>query len=162
MQLRLPQDRLWGDIMNANEIKADFQLLASAITNIDLKNNFIGFNEYDENLKKEFDVSYKFGNVEYDDDQLCMGVIILDIDVSVYTTASDERLDLHLTIEGCFTAENIKADDFKSMLGVNGCTCLYSIARSTIISITSQTLVTGKIILPMINTFKLVEEQPTD
>lgn len=159
----LPQDRLWGDIMNTNEIRANFQLLASAITDIDLKNNFIGFNEYDDDLKREFDVSYSFGDIDTEDEQLYTGIIILDVDTSVYANSSNERLDLRLTIEGCFTAENINNDgEFKKMLSVNGCTCLYSIARSTIISITSQVLVTGKVVLPMINTFKLVDKQTTD
>lgn len=57
-----------------------------------------------------------------------------------------------MSIEGCFTApDEIGEELFKKMLQINGITSLYSIARGFIQSTTSQTLMTGNVLLPMFN-----------
>ena len=57
-----------------------------------------------------------------------------------------------MAIEGCFNAPSEMGEEtFKNMLEVNGITSLYSIARGFVQSTSSQTLLTGSVLLPMIN-----------
>ena len=66
---------------------------------------------------------------------------------------------MKLVLNGCFKdVKGINKEDFIKLLSINGGAALYSVARSIIISISAQSVVSGSIILPMINVFKLNEK----
>ncbi len=142
--------------MNIDDIASEFQILGSSISKFNLRNDFAYFDE-DVVSKKLTDASYTMEPVVHKDGRL-FGIIELFIKLEA-KDKTKHKLTIALTIEGCFTApEEMDEEQFKGMLGINGCTVLYSIARSFIISTTAQALAGGEIILPMINTFKLVEQ----
>ena len=57
-----------------------------------------------------------------------------------------------MSIEGCFNASSeFGEENFKNMLELNGIASLYSIARGFVQSTSSQTLLAGSVLLPLIN-----------
>lgn len=133
-----------------NKYLSAFEYIGSRITNFRIKNDFIDLID-SEKVKKSIDVSHEILNVEtFNEGKTFSGVINVNIKVS-------EKIDKHkynvtMSIEGCFTAPvKIGEDVFKKMLQINGITSLYSIARGFIQSTTSQTLMSGNILLPMFN-----------
>ena len=70
----------------------------------------------------------------------------------------NRKLSITLSIEGGFVAPlEVPEDEMKELLSLNGCATLYAIARAQIVTITSQSLSGGQLILPMTNFFKLKE-----
>ena len=63
-----------------------------------------------------------------------------------------KKYSVDLSMQGCFAAPlDMEEEQFIQMLKLNGISSLYSIARGFIQSTTSQSLVSGSIILPMFN-----------
>lgn len=143
--------------MDINEVKSDFQLLATSIKKIDFQNNFVYFNNENEDLVRNMDASYEIENIRRDDaDDTIMGTISLNVVITLSDNESEMICDL--IIQGCFyISDNQDIDQFKNMLQVNGCATLYSIARGIILNITSQACFGAHILLPMINLFRLKE-----
>ena len=148
--------------MNVNGIKSDFQFVGSSIIRLSVSNDFVAFPDSSA-LDKNIDVSYDILETSKDEDNI-WGTIDLYIECSVSDCNSNENeansvCTISLSINGCFI-DNPSLDEttFKKMLSVNGCAALYSIARSFIMSVSSQLSVNCNITLPMINTFKLVEK----
>ena len=133
-----------------NKYLSAFEYIGSRITNFRIKNDFIDLIDSDK-VKKSIDVSHEILSIEkFNEGKAFSGVINVNIKVS-------EKIDKHkynitMSIEGCFTAPvEIGEGVFKKRLQINGITSLYSIARGFIQSTTSQTLMSGNILLPMFN-----------
>ncbi len=147
--------------MNTKEIKSEFQFVGNSIYNLDLHNDFISIPDGD--FSKEFDVSYDIESITEDENDI-WGIINLYVDCVIKPNAetdTDElsEFNLKLILNGCFKdVKGISKEDFTKLLSINGCAALYSVARSIIISISAQSVVSGSIVLPMINVFKLNEK----
>lgn len=136
--------------MNTKKAEAPFQLLTAAVTSIDIKNTFFGYDERTPG-KKEFDVGFIIRNVDCNKDKdLKLG--ILDLKIMVFSEADPNSISLNMEYRGIFSAPlNMDEETFEKMLRVNGCAALYSMARATINSISSQVFSFGNIVLPMVN-----------
>ncbi len=135
--------------MDATPYLSEFQFLGSSVKNLRIKND-LGMLASEIKYKRKIDISHKIVNVEKENDESLLGIIELYIKINV--SDKKEKYLLDLTIEGFFTATNDLGEaDFRMMLGANGITTLYSIARAFIISTSSQTLAHGDITLPMFN-----------
>lgn len=148
--------------MNVNNVISEFQFIGSSINRLSVSNDFVVFPD-SSTLDKNIDVSYDILEISKDDDNI-WGTIDLYIECNISDCNSNENetdnvCAISLSINGCFT-DNSSLDEntFKKRLSVNGCAALYSIARSFIMSVSSQLSVNCNITLPMINTFKLVEK----
>lgn len=142
--------------MNVEKIKSGFQLLATSILKLDFKNNFVIMNDSIK-VERTLDTSYDINDITHDEEEnLLMGTITLN--VLALIKSEEAEMNINMNLQGCFISE--KTDDieaFKKMLGINGCATLYSIARSIILSITSQACAGAHVLLPMINIFELNE-----
>ena len=144
--------------MNTKEIKSEFQFIGNSICSLDLHNDFISIP--DSNLSKEFDVSYDIESINEDENDI-WGTINLYVHCIIKQneeadTDEPSKFDLKLVLNGCFTdVKGVTKEEFEKFLSINGCAALYSVARSIIISVTAQSVVSGSIVLPMINVFKL-------
>ncbi|HIZ83967.1 MAG TPA: hypothetical protein H9668_06085 [Firmicutes bacterium] len=144
--------------MDTQSIQAPFQFLGSKITKVAQTNTF-DYLDSGESLKRYADVNYSIDEIAQHDN-LQFGTISLYVKLQVLSSAN--HYDISVDIQGTFFSDlSIDNENFKKMLGINGCTVLYSIVRAFIISLSSQSLIGGQIILPMINTFKLIEKKET-
>lgn len=141
-----------------NEVFSDFQLLGTRIAKIEATNTFINLPPSD-----ELDISIDMGNCKDEiinhDDSL-EGILQQYINFSA-ALKTDKQLFIKISLmaEGCFTSSIKDEELFKQMLILNGNTALYSILRAHITTITALSLGEGKIVLPMINFVKLIEQQ---
>lgn len=133
-----------------NKYLSDFQIIGNTIKSVKIRNDFLSLSNSN-NIKRKIDISHLLGNIEITEDgQILSGTIILNIKVNI--SQKERKYNLDMSIEGCFNAPvEIGEETFKSMLEVNGIASLYSIARGFVQSITSQTLLSGSVLLPMIN-----------
>lgn len=135
--------------MDIRNSLSEFQFIASNVKSFSLNNSFISFNESAPLEQKVFDLTYS-DPVISDSDEFLLGSIKLT--VNVQCKDSDDELNLSTTIEGAFSfPKDGDRNRFATMLTLNGCTTLFSIARSLIMSVTAQSFVSGQIVLPMIN-----------
>lgn len=132
-----------------NKYLSEFQIIGSTIKSVKIKNDFLSLNS--NNLKRKIDISHLLGNIELiEEGQFFSGTIVLNIKVNI--SENKRKYSLNISIEGCFNAPSkISEETFKNMLEVNGITALYSIARGFVQSTSSQTLLSGNVLLPMIN-----------
>ena len=140
--------------MKTENIQADFQLVGHRILKLDLVNNFLSL-ENNEDLEREYELDYDIKDTNKTEKSI-IGVIVLSVSCRVHDESGKEiRVDM--AIEGCFYSQSLVSDEatFHEMLSINGSASLYSIARATIVSLTSQALYGGEVLLPMINTYKL-------
>ena len=135
--------------MDQNYMSA-FQYAGSRITNLRIKNDFIDLIESN-NVKKSIDVSHEILSInKINDGKVFLGVI--NVNIKVNAKKEKKKYNVSMSIEGAFTAPvEIGEELFENMLQINGITSLYSIARGFIQSTTSQTLMTGNVLLPMFN-----------
>lgn len=133
-----------------NKYISHFQILGSTIKSVKIKNDFLVMSN-SKNMKKKIDLSHLLGNIEtLEDGEVLSGTIILNIKVSI--SENKKKYSLDMAIEGCFNAPSQMGEEtFKNMLEVNGISSLYSIARGFVQSTSSQTMLTGSVLLPMIN-----------
>ena len=136
-----------------------FQIIGHVTKSIKLKNDFIGF-EDDAKLNRSIQADYTVSDLYTNEDDSCIiGSILLHVKCEVKESAK-KKLVCETVTEGLFTApKDIGQEQFEKMLGLNGCSTLYSITRALIVSLTSQSLGYGKVVLPMINFFKLNESK---
>lgn len=134
----------------SNQYLSDFQIIGTSIKNFKIKNDFIAISN-DNKFKRKIDLSHAIPSINViNDGKTYSGIILLNIKVSL--SSSKKKYIVDLCIEGCFNAPSEMGEEsFKNMLRVNGITSLYSIARGFIQSTTSQTLLSGSILLPMFN-----------
>jgi len=140
------------------QIIAPFQMTANRIKGFTIANEFVTL-EGEENLKHQLDVDCTIEDVK-DHNSNWIGIVSLTVSITVISE-EEKKLSCHLILEGCFVSpvSDISKEDFHVFLKANGCASLYSIARSIIMSITSQALAGGQIILPMINVHKFLEDK---
>ncbi|MDF2952298.1 MAG: hypothetical protein K0S18_1881 [Anaerocolumna sp.] len=147
--------------MKINDALANIQPLGISIRKMDFTNNFVVFKD-DDGVTKQLDVRYNIDEMTCEDEEnALMGTLSLFVDITIKND-KEEQMDIHLHLQGGFISNKVECkevniENFKNMLEVNGCAALYSIARSIIISLTSQACVGDTIILPMINIFKMKE-----
>lgn len=134
----------------ANQYLSNFQIIGSSIKNLKIKNDFVSLAN-GASYKRKIDISHSVPTIELiDDEKTLSGILLLNIKVSV--TSNKKKYSVDMCIEGCFNAPaEIGEEVFRNMVRVNGITSLYSIARGFIQSTTSQTLVSGSVLLPMFN-----------
>ena len=135
--------------MDQNYMSA-FQYAGSRITNLRIKNDFIDLIESN-NVKKSIDVSHEILSInKINDGKVFLGVI--NVNIKVTAKKEKKKYNVSMSIEGAFTAPvEIGEELFENMLQINGITSLYSVARGFIQSTTSQTLMSGNVLLPMFN-----------
>lgn len=134
----------------SNQYLSEFQIIGSSIKSLKIRNDFVSLSDV-ENIKRTIDVSHSVPIIELiDDGETFSGIVLLQIKTTL--SANKKKYTVDLTIEGCFNAPaQIGEDTFKGMLKVNGVTSLYGIARGFVQSTTSQTLLSGSVLLPMFN-----------
>lgn len=140
--------------MNADKIVAGLQLSGTRVVDFHFQNDFVTFNGNFSD--SEIDIDYKIINIE-EQEELKLGILQLYIKAG-FCDHENSKLLLNLTFEGGFYVPvEVDNDVFSRMLCINGTACLFSIARSFVLSVSSLSFAGGNIILPLINTFKLHE-----
>ena len=127
-----------------------FQIIGNRILSVNIDNSF--FNLTDDNIaEKSFDYNSEIGNIIKDEKEM-LGTVRLSLAIKIEGVQAEQQYSFDLTLEGCFSTNlDTDEDEFKSMLKINGSAALFSIARSFIIGTSSQTCLSGQIILPMVN-----------
>lgn len=141
------------------EIKSNFQLAASSIKNISLKNDFHILPESEE-LSFLADAEYDQISIEENE----TGGFIGSIDLTVTATAKVKKGKKKIVIKVCMNGIFVDSisndrDSFLDLLTLNGCASLYAIIRSIVISLSAQAMSGGELILPMVNFFHMKEKK---
>lgn len=143
--------------MNIQNAIADLQLVGTSVRKINLENTFTVFCDT-ETVQKRFDLNCHVGNISKEDDGF-WGCVILNLVINIKDDENEDTeektLSFEIEIEGCFTYDGDDESDFREMLEVNGTASVYSIVRSMVMTVTSQTFNGDKVILPMLNFFDL-------
>ena len=133
---------------------SSFNFLGSRITHLDFDSSIFRFE--DRVFTKKIGYKIEIKEVGNDGDHHHYGEVVLTIEVDLEgkDNAQGNNATIHLAIEGGFHApDEMDIEEFKKMLQINGAAALYSIARSYLISVTSQSFVYGDIVLPLVNFF---------
>ncbi len=127
-----------------------FQIVGTSVKKLKIKNDFIIFDN-NNNLKRKIDVSHEIISIDIlDERKTFFGILLLNIQASI--SSGKKKYVIDVSIEGCYEAPvELGEENFREMLQLNGITSLYSIARGFIQSVSSQTLASGSILLPMFN-----------
>lgn len=148
--------------MDISNSIADFQFLGSKIVRINMDNSYLFF-DYENDTRKSVNVTYNILQIETEAGEgkdgipEMTGIVRLNSDIKVKDDIN--HIFINILLEGGFCLSNSTDEEhFRDMLSINGCAMLYSITRSIVMSITSQTFSGGSIVLPMINVFKLSDE----
>lgn len=144
--------------MDINKSLSAFQFVGSSVRHLNIDNSFVRYTD-SEDIEKKFGINTEIIDIGNDDKDKNSLLGILRLIVKLDINNKEKNFSITLAIEGCFKANNIDEEKFKTMLELNGATTLYSCARSVITSITSQTFSGDHIILPMINMLKFKEEK---
>ncbi|WP_185741139.1 protein-export chaperone SecB [Clostridium sp. KNHs216] len=142
--------------MNANKFESPFHFIGNRITKLSIKNDFVSLDGNDKDIKYNLDVDYEVKDITKKEEEH-YGLIQLFIKTEA--KKGKKHCVIDLTIEGCFSSSVNSEDEFIPLLEINGSTALYSIARSIIINVSSQTFQTGQMILPMLNVFLMHKEK---
>lgn len=151
--------------MNIQNAIADLQLVGTSVRKINLENTFTFYSDTDA-VQKRFDLNYHVGNISKEED--CFwGCVILNLVINISDNEEKEdtkpkSLSFEIEIEGCFTYGGDDEPDFREMLEINGTASVYSIARSMVTTITSQTFNGDKVVLPMLNFFDLANSNESE
>lgn len=134
----------------SNPYLSKFQIIGTSIKAFKIRNDFVSLGDIS-NIKRVIDVSHSVPTLELvNDGETYYGIVVLKIKTTV--SSNKKKYIVDLTIEGCFNAPSeLGENTFREMLKINGITSLYGIARGFVQSTTSQTLVSGSILLPMYN-----------
>lgn len=137
--------------MNADTYKSPFEFVGSRIVKVEINHTYFSM-ENGNSESKGFELRPKIGKI-FEDGEKLFGDIDLDIEVRVQDENNSEiSYTFNMTINGCFSVDkNVSEDQFKEMLIINGSAALYSIARGFIMGVSAQTMLNGKITLPLLN-----------
>jgi len=137
---------------------SQFVFVGSKIKKLTFTNPFINLPA---NAKYTVEVDYSVDSFTKDENGY-RGIITLNVKMKIRHKRNISSLSIDL--EGCFdlSDDSIADDIFEKMLQLNGVTMLYSIARSIIQSITSQSFLDGSVALPMINVVSLYDSKKQD
>ena len=135
--------------------RSPFVFAGSKIKKLTFTNPFIN---PPANAKYTVEVDYSVNDIMKNENGY-RGIITINIKMKI--KLKNDTSSLSLDLEGCFDLadDSITEDIFDQMLQLNGVTMLYSIARSIIQSITSQSYLDGSVALPMINVVSLYESK---
>lgn len=140
--------------MDTRKIAAPFQLVGTKIVKFSMTNDYVTFGPHN---PIQCDAAYSIESVERQED-LYQGILRLRVK-SVFKGQDKSKLSCNVLVEGCFAAPaEMEENTFREMLSINGCASLFSIARAFVCSATALATSGGQMILPMINTFKLLQE----
>ena len=133
-----------------NKYVSEFQIIGTSVKNLRIKNDFIVL-ENDNRIKRKFDLSHFVSPIcEIEEGKILSGTVTLNVSIKI--SNNKKRYKLDMSIEGCFNAPaKIEKEAFSELLQINGLAALYSIARGIVQSVSSQTLVCGSVLLPMVN-----------
>lgn len=142
--------------MDIKDCESSFQMIGNRVCKLILKNDFVSISNL-RDADYNIDADYEIKQIENKNNE-CTGILLLMVKTGV-KDKEKHKLTVELQIEGCFTAIGMDKENFTDMLSVNGCTALYSIARAIIVSVSSQSMCGGQLIIPLINVFKLHEKK---
>ena len=141
--------------MDINNSVSNFQLENSRIVHFTIENDFA---ELPANgLENHLSIGNPNFKIFKKNDRLFC-ILQLQVNHETKYTDTEQILNVSLVVEGLFSFTEDNEDTFRQMLFLNGNSALYSIARAHILSMTSMSLISGRIVLPMINFLKLAEE----
>ena len=140
--------------MEINKFESPFKFVGNRVVELAVKNDFVGLDPADSEMEDTLDSDFQIKNISENEGELCG---ILHLAVQADAQKEDKRFSISLILEGCFQSKMEDKDGFAKLLALNGTTALYSIARSLILSVSSQSLSGGQILLPMINVFRMHE-----
>lgn len=145
--------------MKPKNIHSPFQLKDHYVDELIVKNKSIVLSRDDQhNLR---DISIIGAEVKDDLDNFT-GSLSLSINVSCKRKDdSKSTISVKIVLTGIFLAgksEEMDLKKFQDMLILNGATSLYSIARAIIATTTAQCLSSGKVLLPMVNIFEMLNQ----
>ena len=141
--------------MDIRDSLATLQLLNTRVPELTIENDFVTLPS-----KEETETSLELGDVGHaieKRDDVYIGVLQLKIHSITKSKNSDKKIEFSIVVEGIFKFDSDDKNLFEQMLFINGNSSLYSIARSHIINITSLSLASGQIILPMLNIVKIAK-----
>lgn len=141
---------------NIENIVSDFQILGTNIKTLNLTNDFIYFQDNNEDIDRKVGINYEILDIHQSHDKL-IGTLLFMIDLNITDNSREDHNQIHLSleIEGGFYSSNLDQNVFKQMIEINGVASLFSIARSFILSVTSQAIPGSQIVIPMINVTKI-------
>ncbi|MDR2898791.1 MAG: hypothetical protein LBU94_00570 [Clostridiales bacterium] len=149
--------------MGLTKIESPFQMMNHRVEKISIDNKLISLQNTSKGTINKISIDEITIEDDFDGDDKFMGNISLNIDVSCKNESKPkEKITVKITLCGYFVGDKavdgMDRERFERMLYVNGTTSLYSIARSIITTTTSQCLISGKVVLPMINVLEFLED----
>lgn len=143
-------------MIKLQDIQSPFQMHGCVVDNIEVKNDFVSI-PADVQLESTVNIKNGISKIKKaDENNMLQANLILDLH---YSASFEEKVfSVHLVLNGLFTTTDIDEKVFEHMLLLNGNSALYSIARSYIITISSMSLTSGQLVLPMINFVNLIKE----
>lgn len=152
--------------MNASEMQSWFQFCGSRVLRFSMHNDYVAMPQEDDlstSPAQSTDVKYEVVSIEKRE-KYYVGILRLHITTGASSTDGNtehkNEIGADLWIEGCYVMiDRLSEDDMQKMLIINGSASLYSIARSFISSVTSQSMDSGSLTLPMISTYALYADE---
>lgn len=142
-------------MIKLQDIQSPFQMHGCIIDKMEVENNFASI-PTGVQLKSTVNINNAISEInKTNDDNMLQANLILDLRYSA--NYEENTFSIHLVLNGLFSTTDINENDFKHMLLLNGNSALYSIARSYIITISSMSLTSGQLVLPMINFVNLLK-----
>lgn len=155
--------------MDTAVFESDFQLIVNSIRKLEIRNDFIFFPE-SHDLSRYFDVESEIISIDEDENEfsgllkLCLIVEVTEKEPKIKeTNGRKPGFYLNLELLGLFKdASGGDKEGFIDLLSLNGSAALYGIARSLVISLSSQSALYAQVILPMVNFFKMKKLEETE
>lgn len=147
---------------NINEFAANIQYKGSFITEFTINNDLISLGS---DAHFGGNVTVESSTIYYNEQRTeKLGRVRMTIDGTVLLNGKETpSCSYHLVLVGEFSAQmDIPDDEFNALLWANGSTALYGIARAKLETITSIVLKDGKIVLPMINMIKFLNNSQSE
>lgn len=145
--------------MKTKKYEPVFQMIANSILDLSLKNSMISLDDT-QDLDREFSVVIKDLSVEDHEEYKSAGLNVeVNVRISEKGKEDPKAFELSVLMGGVFQADiSTNDEELTEKLKVNGVAALYSIARGTVTNISSQALVSGKVILPLVNFVEFAQD----